>query len=184
MAKTPRIPKQFLGAFKAGHRPSAREYIDETFSWELLKKIQDSNWTDLEAIHALEYITRFNDEFHKNVIKKDGHALHSTDALRKSCYGRENSRNRDVMAILMEKVVSMDANTYNTDSDDTKADNTGKYHPDKNNRTYNQEDIVISILDHNIAEALKTERDLRTKIESSKKTKVNEITKVIKKSIN
>ena len=94
------VPRRFLGAFKKGHRYSTREMIDEELSWELLYRIERSNYTDLEAIEALEYITKFNNEFHKNVIKKgDPKALHSTDELRRDLYSRENAKNRDIMSV-------------------------------------------------------------------------------------
>lgn len=113
MSKTPKttytIPKQYLGAFKAGHRGSAKEFIDEQLSWELLKRIEASNWTDQEAMDALAYITKFNNEFHKNVVKKnDPNALHNTDKLRKDCYNRENARNRDVMSVERNKIDNID----------------------------------------------------------------------------
>ena len=118
------IPKRFLGAFKAGHRPSTREFIDEDLSKQLLSKIKASNWTDKEAIAQLNYITKFNNEFHKNVVKKgDPNALHGeqlsnelrTDRwgniqldkngnpiplnLRQTCYARENAKNRDTLSV-------------------------------------------------------------------------------------
>lgn len=89
------IPREFLGAFRAGHRASAREFIDEEFSLKLLRKVIYDNCA--EARKHLEYITKFNNEFHKNVIKKDDrNALHNTDELRQDCYSRENSKNRDL----------------------------------------------------------------------------------------
>ena len=88
------IPKEFLGAFKAGHRASVRPYIDESLAFALLKKVLKGC---KESRQALEYLTKFNNEFHRNVIKKgDKTALHNTDVLRLDCYRRENSRNRDV----------------------------------------------------------------------------------------
>jgi hypothetical protein len=64
-----------------------------------LERVLRSDYKDEEAIHLLEYITRFNNEYHKNVIKKnDPKALHNTEKLRKECYARENARNRDIMS--------------------------------------------------------------------------------------
>lgn len=116
------VPKRWLGAFKAGHHHSAKEFIDETLSWELLNRIISSNYTDQKAMDQLDYITKFNNEFHKCVIKKnDNSALHSeieskqlkTDVygnltldkdgnpivlkLRETLYSRKNSLNRDIM---------------------------------------------------------------------------------------
>lgn len=94
------IPKRFLGAFKVGHRPSAKEFIDEDLSRALLKRVLDSNYTDAEAVSALDYLTRFNNEFHKNVISKtDPNRLHRTEKQVRSLYSRENSKNRDVMSV-------------------------------------------------------------------------------------
>lgn len=89
-----RIPKEYLGAFKAGHRATARELIDDSFSRQLLKKAMQGCEKSKEA---LQFLTKFNNEYHKNVLKKDDpKALHNTDQLRKDCYDRENAKNRDV----------------------------------------------------------------------------------------
>ena len=128
------IPKQFLGAFKAGHRPAAREFIDEEQSFELLKRIYSSNWTDEEAIKALTWLTKFNNEYHKNVIKKgDTNALHNTDTLRKQLYARENAKNNDIMSKMIYNKVPMQE----------------KYEemPAAVN-TFNYEDTLIDMLDH------------------------------------
>jgi hypothetical protein len=94
MRKSP-IPKEFLGAFKAGHRAVSRTFIDEELSYRLL-----SQWIDdgcVEAKEALEWLTRFNNEFHKNIIKKgDPSALHKSDELRRDCYARNYARNNDL----------------------------------------------------------------------------------------
>lgn len=98
--KDAHIPKRFLGAFKVGHRPSAKEFIDEELAKLLLKRILESNYTDTEAVFTLDYLTRFNNEFHKNVIKKsDPDRLHRTKKQIKSLYSRENAKNRDVMSV-------------------------------------------------------------------------------------
>ncbi len=94
------IPKRFLGAFKVGHRPSSKEFIDEELSKALLKRVIDSNYADTEAVNTLDYLTKFNNEFHKNVIKRsDEQRLHKTDKQVKDLYSRENSKNRDVMSV-------------------------------------------------------------------------------------
>lgn len=112
MSKPSRIPKEFLGAFKAGHRKSVRPMIDEDFAWSLLQKIFESN--DSDARKALEFITKFNNEFHKNVIKKgDTKALHNTDSLRKSCYARENAKNRDIYT-KVDLVYTQEHSNFNT----------------------------------------------------------------------
>ncbi len=103
------IPKRFLGAFKAGHRPSAKEFIDEELSRILLKRVLESNYTDIEAVRTLDYLTRFNNEFHKNVIKKsDPKRLHRTDKQVRDLYSRENSKNRDVMSVRKSCIECLD----------------------------------------------------------------------------
>lgn len=75
----------------------------------LLKKVEESNYTDLESIKALDYLHKFNSEFHKNVVKKgDKSALHRSKKLRRDCYARENARNRDVLSMRRDRVVSLE----------------------------------------------------------------------------
>ena len=112
------IPKQYLGAFKVGHRESAKEFIDEELSFSLLEKIIKSEWTDQVSMDALAYITKFNNEFHKNVIKKgDNNALHNTDALRKQLYARENARNRDITSLQRRSFLTLDSDRDSLDGD-------------------------------------------------------------------
>lgn len=93
------VPRQYLGAFKCGHREKAKEFVDEEFSRELLARITASNGKDLKAIEALSYLSKFNNEFHKCLIKKgDPAALHNTDKLRRDVYSKQNSRTRDVLS--------------------------------------------------------------------------------------
>ncbi len=116
------IPKHFLGAFKCGHRDISKEYIDEELSGKLLRRVLDSNYQDAEAVELLTYLTKFNNEFHKNVIKKgDPDALHNTDTLRKDCYARENSRNRDIMSYRKGSKIYMEE--YENIGDTTQAIN-------------------------------------------------------------
>lgn len=144
------IPKRWLGAFKAGHRASAREFIDEELSWKLLKKIEDSNYTDQESIKALDYITRFNNEFHKNVIKKDDpEALHNTEALRKDLYARENARNRDLMSKERKSIISMEPNAIENEDGNTSYSDS---FINKNRNLSGHEDIVNELVDLSIEE--------------------------------
>ena len=111
MNRSGRVPKQYLGAFKKGHRHSVREMIDEELSWTLLDKIVKSKYTDTKAMEELAYITKFYNEYYRNVIKKgDEKALHNTDELRKSCYSRTNARNRDLMS--MHNRITEDSEEY------------------------------------------------------------------------
>lgn len=92
-----RVGREFLGAFKMGHTKNVREYIDDELSESLLGQI---NQGSKEARAALEFLTKFNNEYHKAVVKADDpDALHNTKDLRRDCYRRKNAANRDVSAI-------------------------------------------------------------------------------------
>jgi hypothetical protein len=86
-----KVPKQFLGAFKAGHRKGVREYIDEEFSYQLLAKAENG---DKKALAALEWITKYNNETYRGVLKKnDPTAIHNTDKLYKEASDAHNANN-------------------------------------------------------------------------------------------
>lgn len=147
--RKPSIPKQYLGAFKAGHRASAREFIDEELSFELLNKIIDSGYTDEKSMKDLAYITKFNNEFHKNVIKKgDKDALHNTEELRKDLYDRENSRNRDVMSRERNKIISLEPKIAENEGGEMKLDSF----LNSNRDLKGHEDAVIELLDLKLAQ--------------------------------
>lgn len=89
------VPREFLGAFKQGHRRSSVEFIDEELSHLLLAKTLAGCE---QSRTELEWLTRFNNEFHKGVVHgvaKVG-ALHNTKELRKDCDARNYSRRHDV----------------------------------------------------------------------------------------
>lgn len=88
------IEKKFLGAFKKGHRSDVREFIDEELSFELLKKAR-SGCKASET--ALMWLSRFNNEYHKDLIKKgDPEALHNSDELVLDCSRRRYATRYDV----------------------------------------------------------------------------------------
>lgn len=92
------IPKEYLGAFKKGHRKSAREFIDEELAYRLLERAQNGCE---ESRKALEWLTQFNNEFHKAVINKtDPKAFHNTDELRKECNQRSYAQKNDLFTRL------------------------------------------------------------------------------------
>lgn len=110
------IPKIYLGAFKIGHRRTSREFIDDAFADELLKKVQKDNCP--KAKEALEFLTKFNNEFHKNVVKKgDKKALHSKEEHRIDCSRRDNARNRDVF-VRHERSTTFEGSYYFCDPPD------------------------------------------------------------------
>jgi hypothetical protein len=92
--KKGRIPKQFLGAFKKGHRFAAREYIDEELAEELLFKAQEG---DIEALRALEFLTKFNNEHYKGVFKKDGSDFYKTKEDRRIRTNEQYAMKSDVL---------------------------------------------------------------------------------------
>lgn len=137
------IPKEYLGAFKAGHRQSAREFIDEDLSYALLKKIIDTGCE--ESKKALAYITKFNNEFHKAVVKKgDTEALHNSQELRKSCYDRNNSRNRDITSRENKFLQSIEPTTRE-EEDGTSAPRDS--HLNANRDLEKFEDVVVELID-------------------------------------
>lgn len=116
MRTSGRVPKQFLGAFKAGHRLPVREYIDDELSWILLNKIEESNWQDKESIKQLEYITKFNNEYYKKFGLKEDDALHNTPELKKDCYDRGNSIDRDMLSMKRrERTHELSTQSQNTE---------------------------------------------------------------------
>lgn len=164
--RKPTIPKQFLGAFKAGHRASAREFIDEEYSYTLLNRILDSNWSDKESIEALTYLTKFNNEYHKKVVKKGEETdLHDeSNALneyktnkygelirdkknkpipvskRNSVINKNNATDRDLMSRMKHKIQSIEP-SLNAEGDFLMDININQY------RDLNHEDTLIELLD-------------------------------------
>lgn len=52
-----------------------------------------------EAQEALDFLEQFNSEYYDNKGLKSEDALHNTEDLRKDCYNRTNSANRDAYGI-------------------------------------------------------------------------------------
>lgn len=94
--KKRRIPKEYLGAFKEGHRFTAREYVDDGFSKKLLELARRGN---KEAQEVLRYISQFNNEYYKAVFTKTEKDLFQGKTLRREMYDNDNSRRRDVMSL-------------------------------------------------------------------------------------
>lgn len=90
-----RVPKEYLGAFKAGHRHAARAYIDEEFSFQLLKRVEQGC---AKAKEALEWLVKFNNEHYRGVYKLDGTDFNATKEERKKLRHERYARDEDVMA--------------------------------------------------------------------------------------
>lgn len=71
----------------------------------------------MNAIETLDYLTKFNNEYHKAVIKKgDQKAFHNTDQLRKERYSANNHRNNDILSAYRYCVDSLTAVFVETES--------------------------------------------------------------------
>jgi hypothetical protein len=132
--KARNVPSKWLGAFKKGHRFSSRDAIDEELSWEMLDRWEKSGRTDKEAEATLDYLTKFNNEFHKNVVSKSDPLHKCTCPNRKKgdkhlegCHrndlnDRENAKNRDIMSVQNETVKRT---KFKPSEDDNNAVNPG-----------------------------------------------------------
>lgn len=130
MAKRERVPKKYLGAFKHGHRRGVRDYIDDEFSLKLLKLAELG---DAKALEALEWITKYNNEVYRGVLKKnDPDAIHNTPELYKEASDGHNARRRDVMCY---------GKARGADNRDECVEKHLDRHPD-----LNHEDTVIDLL--------------------------------------
>lgn len=137
------VPPEFLGAFKQGHRQNVREFIDEELSWQMLERLE-KNPNDKEAREVLEYMTRYNNEFYKGVIRKnDPHAIHKCHCTGpkhdKTCHYKgavdaHNARKRDLMTKERQFMPSID---------DAKRESDATVDVDR----LNQENTVAAIID-------------------------------------
>ena len=89
------IPKEYLGAFKKGHRHASKVYIDEELSFHLLKRVEQGC---SKAKEALEWLVKFNNEQYRGVYKRDGTDFNATNADRKKLRHERYARDEDVMA--------------------------------------------------------------------------------------
>ena len=143
----PFIPKRFLGAFKCGHRASAREFIDESLSYKLLKIIIASKYSDQQSILELDFITKFNNEYHKAVIKKgDKSAMHRSKYMRQERYGANNARNRDVLSVDRKSCLPLQSFNLKPNPDNLHSDTHLIPLSDIYNKRH--ENTVISLLDY------------------------------------
>lgn len=90
-----KIPKEYLGAFKEGHRKTARSFVDQDYTLDLLFKAERGDQASKEA---LEWITKFNNEHYKCVFKKDGTDFTETHEDRKRLQREDWKRREDVTA--------------------------------------------------------------------------------------
>lgn len=91
-----RIPRELLGAFKEGHRFTARDFVDDEFARKLLNLALRGN-KDAQAV--LKYIAQFNNEYYKAVFTKTRSDFFRGKKLRREMYDNDNARRRDVLSI-------------------------------------------------------------------------------------
>lgn len=154
------IPREYLGAFKAGHPARSREFIDEEYSFYLLDKIINENCHESKKL--LAYIAKFNNEYHKDFFKNTEEPLHKKTHLtdervqtgknknklishRKSCSDRKNSRNRDILSIERKDIQSIEPLLMHND------DGIGYFDLHLNrSRDLNHESHLIELIDLSI----------------------------------
>lgn len=135
------IPKEYLGAFKAGHRHRTRFYIDETLSWELLRKIVEEDCK--KSASELAYIARFNNEFERGSLKKGDPAnLHQGSELEKECYNRKNEIERCDAQTEGFQLISFEPLLLDTEDSSMKFDRQ-----QNQNRDLNHENTLIELID-------------------------------------
>jgi hypothetical protein len=112
--KKQRIPKEFLGAFKEGHRPTAREFIDDEFSHALLLLVKQGN---SEAKLMLSFIARFYNEYYKIVFNKTAKDLFKGKKRRQELYRNEYSRRMDAFSCPWRIEIEADVFSANSPED-------------------------------------------------------------------
>lgn len=88
------IPKELLGAFKQGHRPTAREFIDDELAQKLLRLAMDGS---AQALKLLKYISKFNNEYYKGVFTGTKKDLIQGKKRRRERWRASNQRRSDVL---------------------------------------------------------------------------------------
>lgn len=140
-----RVPKEFLGAFKQGHRANVRDFIDDEFAHKLLKQVQKNN--DPEARAALEWLTKYNNEYYRGVLKKnDPKAIHNTDKLYKEATDAHHARRRDISTVERHTMVSYESPGPRISDDVDRALDEQFLNQ---NRNLNHEDHLIDLIEAN-----------------------------------
>jgi hypothetical protein len=87
------VDKEFLGAFKMGHKKKMREFLDQEYAHTLLKEAKKGCLASLEA---LKFLAKFNNEYYKARKLNEPDAFHNTQELRAECHARNNRAERSV----------------------------------------------------------------------------------------
>ena len=94
--RSKKVPLRFLPAFSFGCPYVNREFLDDSLAWKLLKAAQKG---DAKAVEQLDYMARFNEEFHRLYFrdgKDTSKALHNTQDLKSKAQDSFNSRRKDL----------------------------------------------------------------------------------------
>jgi hypothetical protein len=93
--------KKLVGLDVKTYPKNKRWQVDQDYIAILREQAKsDIQYLAHEAQVALEFMSKFNTEYvGGNVKKNDPDSLHNTEKLRKDCYSRNNSSNRDAYAI-------------------------------------------------------------------------------------
>lgn len=171
MGKSKKIPIEYWGAFKSGHRRGVREYIDDEYAFDLLKLAQKG---DAKADEALRWLAKYNNETYRGVLKKGNpEALHNTDELYKAATDGHNWRRADVMCIYKSGAVPETALVYSDSGAPTTESNEGAFTDDKleqllneNRDLFGHEDTMLDLIS---PKAVLKVRDALTKKPTKKK---------------
>ncbi len=147
MGKSKKIPIEYWGAFKSGHRRGVREYIDDEYAFDLLKQAQSGS---KKADEALRWLAKYNNETYRGVLKKnDPEALHDTPKLYKAATDGHNSRRRDTLCLYKSGSVPESALVY---SDEGAPGAGGESVPrleqlvNENRALFSHEDTMIDLI--------------------------------------
>lgn len=136
-SKKHKVPKKWLGAFSFGHRKAVKNshVIDDDFAWDLYNKAMDG---DKKAEEALDYLARFNNELHRNVMKKgDPDAIiANNDEMRKEIFRNYRGKYEDMFSQGFSEELP-------DESFDQKSEMKARKSPSSNH----QEDVMIELMD-------------------------------------
>lgn len=112
LAPVAKVPPRFLPAFSFGCPASIRDFLDDRLANKLLGKALKG---DQAAIEQLDYIARFNEEFHQSYFrdgKDSGASLHSSPELQRKLQDSINSKRKDLWGSQSRRVQLKENNDY------------------------------------------------------------------------
>lgn len=112
MSQISKVPVRFLAAFSFGCPKSIRDFLDDELAWRLLKSALAGNQA---SIQQLDFIARFNEEFHRSYFrdgKKAKTSLHKTPTLQRKLQDSINSKRKDLWGSRSRRVPLSSNNAY------------------------------------------------------------------------